>query len=343
MSTVAQGALEQSYRRLVRWYPGRWRHQNEDALIGVLLDVAENEGRTRPKRSEVVDLAANGIGTRVAAVFPAAARDRAASFALATGLAWSLVYFIVQDWMPWNPRAHAYALNPMGPFNSAGVLVTAFWVLAAVLVLFRAAVPARLAALAASVAALVLLIIQSASSPDFAVVYPSPDRVTFVLLTALGAITACGTPRRHWTTALTTGAWGVALSAGLLLMHVRDATAIPQTAGLPSWYDFFNRYLWSGGLLATDVVWALVSAVLAAAVISRWSGRKGTSAVFVLSVMPWAAAAVTNSLLSYASDEASIIASIIAAAVWIALASAALTVRSKRVAKGGTYGTADPA
>lgn len=336
MSTmqVKQGTLEQSYRRLLRWYPGRWRRQNEDALIGTLLDVAESEGRNRPRRSEVVDLAANGIGTRVAAVLPAAARDRAASFALGTGLAWSLVYFIVQDWIPWNPRAHNYALNPMGPFNSSGVIVTALWVLAGAFVLFGMHLPARLSALASSVVALVLIAVQAASSPEHVVVYPSPDRATFVLLVGLGLVAAAGTPRRHWTTLLTAGGWGLALSAGLLLMHGRDMTSIPLAAGLPSWYDFFNRYLWSGGLLTTGVVWILVSALLATAVVSRWRGHRVNAAALVLSVMPWVAATVTNWVLFHAVGASSIVINLVMAATWIALATVALTLHPKSFTNG---------
>ncbi|ROS33748.1 hypothetical protein [Curtobacterium sp. PhB78] len=345
MSTmhVEQGTLEPSYRRLLRWYPRRWRRQNEDALIGTLLDVAESEGRNRPRRSEVVDLAVNGIGTRVAAVLPATARDQAASFALGTGLAWSLVYFIVQDWMPWNPKAHNYALNPMGPFNSPGVIVTALWVLAGVFVLFGRHLPARLSALASSVVALVLLAVQAASSPEYVVVYPSPDRVTFVLLVGLGLIAAVGTPRRHWTTVLTAGGWGLALSAGLLLMHGRDMTSIPLAAGLPSWYDFFNRYLWSGGLLTTGVVWILVSALLATAVVSRWRGHRANAAALVVSVMPWVAATVTNSMRFHAVGASSILINLVMAATWIALATAALTLHPKAFANGDARGTPNPA
>jgi len=346
MSTmhVEQATLEQSYRRLLRWYPGRWRRLNEDALIGTLLDVAESEGRNRPRRSEVVDLAANGIGTRVAAVLPATARDRAAGFALGTGLAWSLVYFIVQDWMPWNPKAHNYALNPMGPFNSPGVIVTALWVLAGVFVLFGRHLPARLSALASSVVALVLLAVQAASSPEYVVVYPSPDRVTFVLLVGLGLIAAAGTPRRHWTTLFTAGGWGVALSAGLLFMHRRPGgTTVPLAAGLPSWYDFFNQYLWSGGLLTTGVVWILVSALLATAVVSRWRGHRANAAALVVSVMPWVAATVTNWVLFHAVGASSIVINLVMAATWIALATVALTLHPKLFANGDAHGTPDPA
>lgn len=345
MSTmqVDQGTLEQSYRRLLRWYPRRWRQQNEDALIGTLLDVAESEGRDRPRRSEVVDLAANGVGTRVAGVFPAAARDRAASFALATGLAWSLVYFVVQDWMPWNAEAHNYTLDPLGPFNSPGVIVTALWVLAAVFALFGLHLPARLSVLASSFIAIVLLAVQTSSSPDYTVVYPSPDRVTFVLLVGLGFIATAGTPRRHWTALLSAIAWGLALSVGLLLMHGRDTTSVPLATGLPSWYDFFNRYLWQGGLLASGITSMAVIAVLTAAVIMRQTGHRAAAGALVLSALPWAAATTTSWALFHALDAPSIVVNLVIAVVWVTFAFAALTSRQRPVSEESAHGTPNSA
>ncbi|ROS54498.1 hypothetical protein [Frigoribacterium sp. PhB24] len=315
--------LEERYRRVLRWYPGRWRRSNEEAIVGTLLDVAEAEGRERPRRAEMLDLAANGLAARVTAVFPAEAREQAASFALATGVAWSLVYFIVQDWMPWNPRAQASSLDPFGPFASAGVLVTALWVSSAVLVLMNRSTAARVSTLGASLLAVVLIASQTGSSPDYVVVHPSPDRVTFVLLAGLGIIAAAGTQRRNRTTAAASAAWFVTLAGALLVMHRVDRVSVPSAEGLPSWYDFFNRYLWAGGLLSPGVTGILIVIALSAAVGARLAGHR-LGGTIVLSVAPWMASVLTNWAVSLGGDPSTLGMATFSVVVWVALSIAAL-------------------
>jgi hypothetical protein len=88
MSTI----LERQYRRTLRWYPSSWRSQHEDAVIGTLLDVAEGENRSRPRLGEQLNLAANGMLTRIGLFLPARVRDGVATVALATGTAFATVY-----------------------------------------------------------------------------------------------------------------------------------------------------------------------------------------------------------------------------------------------------------
>jgi hypothetical protein len=40
------------FRRLLRWYPARWRALNGDVLLSTMLDAAQREGRARPTWSE---------------------------------------------------------------------------------------------------------------------------------------------------------------------------------------------------------------------------------------------------------------------------------------------------
>lgn len=311
-------------------------------MVGILLDVAEEEGRERPRRAEMLDLAAHGLGARFSAVFPANSRDHAASFALATGVAWSLVYFIVQDWMPWNPRAHAFALDPFGPFNSAGVLVTALWVLAGVLVFARRGTAARFSTLGAAALAVVLIVVQSPSSSEYAVVYPSPDRVTFVLLAGLGLVAAVGKPRRKWTTAASGTGWFAALSGALLIMNQLDTVSVPLAAGRPSWYDFFNRYLWADGLLAPSVVGILIVVALSAAVAFRVTGHR-LGGTLVLSVAPWAASVLVNWATYLGGDPSAVVMAVFMVVVWVALSIAALTLRPRALQEGQAHGAPDPA
>lgn len=53
--------LSQQYRRALRWYPKRWREEHEEALIGVLLDQAEAQGRNRISRTDRRDLIRHGL------------------------------------------------------------------------------------------------------------------------------------------------------------------------------------------------------------------------------------------------------------------------------------------
>ncbi|NRD27981.1 hypothetical protein [Frigoribacterium sp. VKM Ac-2836] len=311
-------------------------------MVGTLLDMAEEEGRERPRRAEMLDLAIHGLGARLSAVFPATSRDQAASFALATGVAWSLLYFIVQDWMPWNPGAHAFALDPFGPFNSAGVLVTALWVLAGVFVLARRGTAARFSLLGAAALAVVLILVQTPSSSEYAVVYPSPDRVTFVLLAGLGLIAAVGKPHRKWTTAASATGWFAALSGALLVMNQLDRVSVPLAAGRPGWCDFFNRYLWAGGLLAPGVVGILVVVALSAAVAFRVTGHRLGGAL-VLSAVPWAASVLVNWATYLGGDPSAVVMAVFMVVVWVALSLAALTLRPRARQEGQAHGAPDPA
>lgn len=59
--------LERQYRKAVSWFPRAWRRENEDALIGLLLDQADGQGRVRVSAADRRNLAWNGLRQRVAA------------------------------------------------------------------------------------------------------------------------------------------------------------------------------------------------------------------------------------------------------------------------------------
>jgi hypothetical protein len=59
-----RGGLAEEYRRLMRWYPKRWRTANEDAMLGALLDQADGEGRPAPSRAERIAIARAGLAQR---------------------------------------------------------------------------------------------------------------------------------------------------------------------------------------------------------------------------------------------------------------------------------------
>jgi hypothetical protein len=62
--------LERQYRRALARYPRTWRRRNEDALLGVLLDNAEGEGRLHMSQAERHDLATNSRRLRLTHSLP---------------------------------------------------------------------------------------------------------------------------------------------------------------------------------------------------------------------------------------------------------------------------------
>jgi hypothetical protein len=101
--TAAEHAnnLEQTYRDALRWYSKDWRRRNEDAALGTLLDVAEEEHRAIPTRGELANLRANGFGERlgfVGRVLPSSVRSRTGIWMLGLGSAISLVGLFFAGW-----------------------------------------------------------------------------------------------------------------------------------------------------------------------------------------------------------------------------------------------------
>lgn len=57
-------ALEDRYRRLLRWYPAEHRRVHEEEMLGVLL-AAAGPGRSRPPVRDALDLVLGGVGIRL--------------------------------------------------------------------------------------------------------------------------------------------------------------------------------------------------------------------------------------------------------------------------------------
>ena len=123
-------ALDEAYRAEMGWYPARWRAENEDALVALMTEVAEGEGRSVPTRADLRNLRANGLRARLAPlnrVFPANARDRASGIALGFGLGMALTVLVIQEWAPWARSLWESTTPPtLGPFHGwGGVLYSA--------------------------------------------------------------------------------------------------------------------------------------------------------------------------------------------------------------------------
>jgi hypothetical protein len=80
--------LEAAYRRRLRAYPRRWREQNGEELLAVLLTAAEGSRRSRPSPTETLDLLRNGLSARARRAlrpFSPLLRGRIASLSLTGG------------------------------------------------------------------------------------------------------------------------------------------------------------------------------------------------------------------------------------------------------------------
>ena len=84
------GRGDDSFRRLLRWYPIWWRVANGEVLLGTLRDQAEYENRTGPSRQEVLSAVINGLGTRLDARF---ALWSSVGAILLSAASWSLLMF----------------------------------------------------------------------------------------------------------------------------------------------------------------------------------------------------------------------------------------------------------
>lgn len=57
--------LERRYRRLLRWYPARWRRAHEEIVLALLMEAAEADKRERPRWAEWVSAGVHGLAARL--------------------------------------------------------------------------------------------------------------------------------------------------------------------------------------------------------------------------------------------------------------------------------------
>ena len=144
-------ARSHSFRQLLRWYPSGWRLRNEDAMVGIMLDHADDTGRDGPTLAERIGFATGGLRERLR--FPARGRRGAlVPWALAAALS---AFYLTIIWSP-SRRYDGF----VGPFSNAGVITCAL-----VLVGFLAALGSqRRVAVVLAVAAIAVEIVSVALS-----------------------------------------------------------------------------------------------------------------------------------------------------------------------------------
>ena len=87
--------LERAYRRLLAWYPRKFRHENEQEILAVLIAGAP-PGQRRPGLAESADLIRSGLWLRLWPSVPRSARTvRAAVKLMYAGAAVSTVNLVI--------------------------------------------------------------------------------------------------------------------------------------------------------------------------------------------------------------------------------------------------------
>ena len=90
-----QEHLERAYRRLLAWYPRKFRHENEQEILAVLIAGAR-PGQRRPGLAEAADLIRSGLWLRLWPSVPRSARSvRAAVKLMYAGAAVSTVNLVI--------------------------------------------------------------------------------------------------------------------------------------------------------------------------------------------------------------------------------------------------------
>ena len=107
--------LEEEYRRLLRWYPRVWRDQNEDVVLGTLLDSALAHGLTELTTEDRRTIRLAGLRQRA---IGSGQRSLVATLALAAGVAFTLFYCAFVSWDP----THSYD-GYVGPFTNPSFII----------------------------------------------------------------------------------------------------------------------------------------------------------------------------------------------------------------------------
>ncbi len=249
--------LDQTYRRALRWYPRKWRTRNEDAVVGTLLDLAEEDHRTAPARGELADLRASGLAVRLGPLgrIPGPVRDRVVAllFGLGSGIAIVAPIALATQRAGIPPAALRY-FTIVGPFVGYLFVIYAVWLLALIAALIGRRWVARAVACIAVVLDIALKIAEGGFQSDFG---RASTTTTIVFLAIIAILSFTGNPfgtrrGRVWI-AVSTAVSAAFIGLTLVYRHVTQGGA----AGSTDWYvgPFFQ---WMGWLFPLVIVLALV-------------------------------------------------------------------------------------
>jgi hypothetical protein len=219
-------ATQARFRRLLALYPADWQASHGEAYLGVMLDVADAEGRTGPTAREVLAVARHATAAWTAEAGRRADRDRALRSlrwaglaAVASGCVLSIVMTVLAEWVPGVART-----PPTGGFvdertafviHSSGVVVYALWGVVLALVLLRQDTAARRTLVVAAVAPSLLAV--TGPLPGLPLQPYAGQLGAFTMFAVAGALLWPARPTRH-----ERGAWllGTALLSGTAVAGV---------------------------------------------------------------------------------------------------------------------------
>ncbi|MEO6115167.1 MAG: hypothetical protein ABIP33_02180 [Pseudolysinimonas sp.] len=199
-------ALEIEYRKLMRWYPRRWRGENEEAMLGALLDQAEHDRRDHPTEAERSALRREGL----AHWFGLPLRgQRLRLVPLIAGAALSVFYsaFII-----WSPSTN-YP-GSIGPFSNPSIITCILLVIALISGLLVRGRVASVLALAAAAAEIAIGLAAAAHPTMGPSPWEGPSISTVVLFTGIAILSGLSLGR----------GWG--LAAGSLLVLAGTAAMV---------------------------------------------------------------------------------------------------------------------
>jgi hypothetical protein len=224
-------ALERSYRRALRWYPAKWRNRNEDVVVGTLMDVAEQDGRTTPASGELANLRATGFAARLGPLgrIPAEVRERVAALTLGLGAAIAIVALIANIWQLKAEPMAALPYLTVGPFVGFSFIFYAVWVVA----LGAALLGARRVATVLVLAAIPISI--AIKLADVRIERP-PTTTTIILMASLSILAIIANPvgsrRGRIRVATSTVAWAAGIAGTIEYQKVTQGGA----AGSTDWF-----------------------------------------------------------------------------------------------------------
>ncbi|HEX4402514.1 MAG TPA: hypothetical protein VHZ98_14425 [Galbitalea sp.] len=133
--------LEEEYRRLLRWYPRAWRDQNEEVVLGTLLDSALARGLTALTVEDSRTIRLAGLRQRA---IGSGQRSLVGTLALATGVAFTVFYCAFVSWDP----SHTFN-GYVGPFTNPSFTIGLLLAISLVLTIRRLTFAAHLVAMLA--------------------------------------------------------------------------------------------------------------------------------------------------------------------------------------------------
>jgi hypothetical protein len=187
-------SFESRYRRALRWYPKRWRRQHEEAMLGILLEMADDSirsnhtGRPDARRAELRALRIGALRAHLDEHLPKAAREIGSGLSLATGFALSVLYLLFQLGLP----SSAPGSGGPGVLGHPEFLFAVLWGIAVAGVFVHRRVLVRSALALVVVASVVLLLMNHLGLPP----WRGPSGSTLVFSAAFATVALIAPPRR---------------------------------------------------------------------------------------------------------------------------------------------------